>query len=311
MSDFKHHRDHIREIYRIPDAWRDLGLPGEPAPSCRSPWRKDRSPSFSVYDEGRKFKDHGTGEQGELYEFVKLSLDSNFKDAAKFIEDRTGTGPTIESPRPRPKPRPKAPPPEPLKLSEAEEEKVHRARLALTNAFWNEEPIVDEILESLGLDHETLRYASWGSSGLGLATPSPGRDKYWLCYRYPQGLKWRNPDPEAKAKGQPRFKWIVGKATAPWRMEWVKPETRTIYLTESESDCLALIAAGIEADGVSVCVAAPGSGNFKGEWGALFKGKRTIICFDNDEAGRKGSLKAADALKGHAAEILTWKGGQQ
>lgn len=53
-----------------------------------------------------------------------------------------------------------------------------------------------------------LRFGSWGASGLGLA-------EGWLCYAYPQGLKWRNPDTTAK----PRFRWLVGKAVAPWRME--------------------------------------------------------------------------------------------
>jgi hypothetical protein len=181
-------------------------------------------------------------------------------------------------------------------LSDTAREKIHTARLAFSDAFWSGDEIVDRIAASLGFDRETLRLASWGSSGLGLANG-------WLCYAYPNGLKWRNPDPHAK----PRFVWLVGKATAPWRMEWVKPETRNVYVTEGESDAMAFIAAGIEDDGTAACVASPGT-SFPREWSPLFHGKRTVLCFDTDPPGRTATATVAAMLKGHAAEILTWKG---
>ena len=42
--------DYLKEVYLIHDAWEDLGLPGEPSESCRSPFRDDLNPSFSVFD---------------------------------------------------------------------------------------------------------------------------------------------------------------------------------------------------------------------------------------------------------------------
>ena len=51
----REHLEHLSEIYRITDAWRDLGFEGQPAISCRCPWREDRKPSFSVFDDGRAF----------------------------------------------------------------------------------------------------------------------------------------------------------------------------------------------------------------------------------------------------------------
>jgi DNA primase len=116
-------------------------------------------------------------------------------------------------------------------------------------------------------------------------------------------LKWRNPD----SKAEVRFVWIVGKADAPWRMDWVKSDTGTVYVTEGESDCMALIAAGLETDGTAACVASPGT-SFPREWAKLFTGKRVILCFDQDDPGRKATAKVAAILKGHAVEILTWKG---
>ena len=35
-----------------------LELPGKHARSCRSPFREDHNASFSMYDDGRKWKDH-------------------------------------------------------------------------------------------------------------------------------------------------------------------------------------------------------------------------------------------------------------
>jgi DNA primase len=80
-----------------------------------------------------------------------------------------------------------------------------------------------------------------------------------------------------------------------------------VYLTEGESDCLALIAAGLETDGTAACVASPGT-SFPRDWGKLFTGKRVVLCFDTDHAGKLATATVAAILKGHASEILSWKG---
>ncbi|WP_367875380.1 toprim domain-containing protein [Luteolibacter sp. Populi] len=152
-------------------------------------------------------------------------------------------------------------------------------------------------MEALGLPHEAFRWAAWGQSGLGWS-------RGYLCYSYATGLKWRNPDPQAK----PRFQWLTGKASSPWRSEWIKPHTSTVYLTEGESDCLALIAAGLENAENVACVAIPSAPGFAPEWAPLFKGKRVVLCFDDGPAGRDATANAAGALKSHASEVFKWKG---
>ena len=52
-------------------AWHRLNLPGEPGTSCRSPFREDRNPSFSVFDKGRAWKDHATAEGGDVVCFIE------------------------------------------------------------------------------------------------------------------------------------------------------------------------------------------------------------------------------------------------
>ncbi|MDB6138700.1 MAG: primase, partial [Verrucomicrobiaceae bacterium] len=54
----------------IPELWLRLGLPGTPGRCCRSPFRADRTPSFSIHDQGRRWKDFGTGEGGDAIDFL-------------------------------------------------------------------------------------------------------------------------------------------------------------------------------------------------------------------------------------------------
>lgn len=60
----------LKERLLIPDLWLRLGLPGQPGATCRSPFRRDRSPSFSIYEGGRRWKDHATGEGGDAIAFL-------------------------------------------------------------------------------------------------------------------------------------------------------------------------------------------------------------------------------------------------
>jgi hypothetical protein len=278
----------------------------------RCPMHDDSSPSFAVY--GARHENCGCypcGFSDDVFAVSQwLGRASSFPEAVAEVaatlglylpQDAAGRPTRAATATPRPERKPEVP----FILSNADREKIHAARLAWCDAFDNGEPIVGRIAESLGLNRETLRHAAWGESGLGLA-PGGRRESPWLSYAYPNGLKWRNPDPQ----GKPRFRWLVGKATAPWRMEWaLKPEVRTIYLTEGETDCLALIECGLEADGTAACVASPGT-SFRQAWAAMFTGKRVVLCFDSDPAGVVAAGKVAAMLKGHAASVLNWKGGR-
>ncbi|MEX1115549.1 MAG: CHC2 zinc finger domain-containing protein [Akkermansiaceae bacterium] len=276
----------------------------------RCPVHDDRTPSFAVF--GQRLETCGCypcGHTGDVFATAQwLGKAGTFPEAVRHVAAVLGVylpdGATGAATVPaKPQKRAPKPPPPPFKLSDAERERVTAARLRFCDVLHAEDPIAADIATSLGVSLETLRWASWGNSGLGLDSPA-GLGKPWLCYTYPNGLKYRNPDPN----GKPRFVWLCGRATAPWRMEWAsKPEVETVYLTEGESDALALIETGIEADGTAACVASPGT-SFSREWAPLFSGKRVVLCFDTDEPGRKATADVAAILKGHARKILTWKG---
>lgn len=84
-------------------AWNALGLPGQPGKCCKSPFRDDRKPSFSVFDNGKAWKDHATGEAGNVVDFVAAAKAISNGDACRWLIStaRTGSpGPSL-SPRPR------------------------------------------------------------------------------------------------------------------------------------------------------------------------------------------------------------------
>lgn len=91
-----------KDLLRIPGLWVRLGLKGGPPSSgvgiFRSPFRPDRHPSFSVFDDGRRFKDHGTGQHGDAVDFLRLATGLQGRDLiTRFIEMAFGS---IGSPPP-------------------------------------------------------------------------------------------------------------------------------------------------------------------------------------------------------------------
>jgi hypothetical protein len=79
-----------REKYRIPELWQALGLPGEPKSSCKSPFREDRAPSFSIFDDGRAWTDHATGEGGDVISFLCKALGVDHREARDWFGERLG-----------------------------------------------------------------------------------------------------------------------------------------------------------------------------------------------------------------------------
>jgi hypothetical protein len=82
--------DALKARYGISQAWRDLGLSGEPGKSCRSPLRPERKPSFSVYEDDRRWKDFGTGESGDVIDLVGRVQNLDTAAAIAWIEERLG-----------------------------------------------------------------------------------------------------------------------------------------------------------------------------------------------------------------------------
>ncbi len=99
--------EEIKARLDIPTVWRLLSLPGEPNKSCTSPFRQDRHPSFSVFDGGRRFRDHASGEAGMVIDFICLALDAALPEALAWAREKCG-GPLPVTARPAPALKPEA-----------------------------------------------------------------------------------------------------------------------------------------------------------------------------------------------------------
>lgn len=76
--------------YTIYDLWPLLNLPGKPKPACKSPFREERHPSFSIFDGGKAWKDHATGEGGDVIDFVRVARAWTHAEIREFFIERLG-----------------------------------------------------------------------------------------------------------------------------------------------------------------------------------------------------------------------------
>ena len=86
---------HAKDRLLILVLWVMLDLPGKPGRRCRSPFREDRNPSFSVYDGGRRWKDHATGEGGDAVDFLRRALNLSNEEACRKLIELAGVSPQI------------------------------------------------------------------------------------------------------------------------------------------------------------------------------------------------------------------------
>jgi hypothetical protein len=82
--------DEIKAQLSIPDAARLLGMNWQAGKSCVSPFRPDKHPSFSVFAEGRRFRDHANGDSGTVLDFIQKALDVPLKEAIQWAREKCG-----------------------------------------------------------------------------------------------------------------------------------------------------------------------------------------------------------------------------
>jgi hypothetical protein len=104
----------LKARYTIAQAWRDLGLSGEPAKTCRSPFPSDHKngdahPSFSVFADDTRWKNQATGEGGDVFDLVKKARACDTAAAVTWVRERLGIGreqPALGGAKPWPELRP-------------------------------------------------------------------------------------------------------------------------------------------------------------------------------------------------------------
>jgi hypothetical protein len=287
----------------IPEAWQRLGLPGQPRHSCSSPFREDRNPSFAIFDNGRKWKDHGTGERGDVINFAAAALNVKQSEATEWILDQvggfttSGHWPQVRAPAQH-KPRPPQPR-KPLQLpkldngTESEVLAIQKARKLPMKA-----PLA---LEILTLDRGLLRFGTVYDG----ATPR----RAWIITdaaernaqaRRLDGLPWEKINAKAKTLPGSRAAWPIGLADAIDREQ--------VFLVEGGPDLLA--AAWVAYDQRSRDLPEIGFACMTGAANAIpdealpaFEGKTVRIFAHHDEAGIKAARRWRDQLKGAGVAV--------
>lgn len=283
--------DRARAKLRIQELWSLLDLPGIPSRSCRSPFREDRHASFSVYDDGRRWKDFGTDEGGDALEFLAKARGLHRRAVIKEFLALSGDLPAV--PAPMRAPIAGAPRPDRHQLIREDLEKCQAAARLLAGDL----SICERIAQRRGWKPETIRNLA--------LEPSLGWHNGKLTFVYDTGMKARYDQ-----DGERRLFWMFGKPSL-WR-GWLllsKPYHRTVIITEGETDTVSMVDTGIEDDLSTAVVALPSASTITESWFDALCGRDVIIALDNDEAGAAGTRKLEKILQARANSLssLNWK----
>jgi hypothetical protein len=98
---------------------------------------------------------------------------------------------------------------------------------------------------------------------------------------------------------------LPGISNGLWGVEGITKDTKKVYITEGEWDCLAMRQLLIDADlddeleseEIAV-IAVPGAGTWQPEWNRFVEGKHVVLVYDKDDPGRKGRNRVFDMLGG-------------
>ena len=301
----------IKARLTIPEAWRLLGLPDVAGRCVPSPFRPDRQPSFSVYDDGKRWKDHATGARGDVLDFIAAALRSTTADAIRWARERLG-GIPAEMPRPsvrahkgeadgRTDRRPRKLPP--LRLAEAGELNA----LARLRGF--RVPML-EAAQAAGLLRFISAERTWGATSWAVTCPArrviearrlDGRP-------YPE-RRWTD-----QKSGEPRIlperkchAWAVTPQAKAWPVNLeAAAECGTIAFCEGGPDLIAALhLIAIESAAGTAAVAMLGAANTRLAPDALpfFRGKRVRLFPHADNAGREAVRQWARTLREAGATV--------
>lgn len=121
----KHDLEGIKRRLTIPQVAAALFPAWRPKVSCHSPFRTDKKESFSVYQNGEAYKDHATGESGDVIAFYMAGTGLPFANAVERLACMAG----LHEPKPTTTPNARLMFPNDFHVGhEAELEQVSRTR---------------------------------------------------------------------------------------------------------------------------------------------------------------------------------------
>jgi hypothetical protein len=276
----------LKARFSIPFLWNHLSLPGKPSRNCQSPFREDKNPSFSVWQDGRgnwRWKDFGTGEGGDIIDFAFKAKGCTATDAIKYLRDLRRDTAAV-SPAITTQENPITVPMNPY----------HIVDLPYSMSF-EESRRCRKACEALASSEKLLNHiASWGQweaeTIRGLALDAClGWEDGRLCYVFETGMQTRS-ELRCEKRSDREFRWAFGKPFL-WRGyplidKAMNPLVKTVFITEGQSDLIRFIDYGLEKPDLStIGVAVPGANQFPEGWTEMFRDKQVFLIPDQDAAG--------------------------
>jgi CHC2 zinc finger/Toprim-like len=294
-----------KEWLLIPALWHLLNLPGKPGRCCRSPFREDRNPSFSIYDGGRRWKDHATGEGGDVVDFLARALNLSNEDACKRLIELAGVSPKI-SHLPRREER----------QADGAKESVQLEFPPLTPYSWD---LAQRVANSRGLKITAVEFAA-----LWLKTLVFGcvcEQECWTLTdasrkcaagRRIDGRPFPTIGTLAERKSHSlagsRKSWPVGILPPGFEEPWLKQHVDKILLVEGGPDYLAACQFIAAQDMNVLPVAMLGaSQTISDDALPYFADRKVTIVAHPDEAGRAAAMRWAKQIQGAKGAVRIFK----
>ncbi len=162
----------------------------------------------------------------------------------------------------------------------------HAALPPRIREYLNKRGISDEVIDKYELGWGEFYRKSW------ITIPIKDETGNYIFFKLRE-------DPES---GKEKITYPNGSAQL-YDWETLQDKNKKLVICEGELDRLALV-----SHNVCAITSTHGAGTFKEEWGKKIGGDRKVyICFDNDDAGRKGARKAAGIVQnaGNETYLIT------
>jgi hypothetical protein len=280
-----------------------------PAISCVSPFREDRTPSFSVYDHGQQWKDHATGDHGDAVDFLVKALDLSADEAIRRFIEMAGGGYRVQPQRPK-----LAPLPKPTKEDTDDKRRKRAAWPAM------ELPTEEEKEAIAKLRRLPVEGPEWAAIDATLRVATVDGARCWIirsiCGKNAQARRLDGqPFEDGSLRLQPiKAKTLAGSiATLPVG-NYHDTRWPAVALVEGGPDVLAAYASLYRLgllDAVAVCGMLGAS--MRPPFGAVatMKGRRVRVFAHNDNAGQKAADAWARLIHNVGGTVDIWTPEQE
>lgn len=269
----------FKSKHKIDQVWKDLKLPFTPGKSCYSPFRDEGKPSFSVYADGTKFKDHGDGSNGDVISFISAAFGNDMTKTMAYItgslqnpSEHLVVSSTIKS----------------TPLSEVKSIKLPG------NIISPSEEILEQFTASRGIDIYTTKYLVWNGNLKFLNIRNE------ICYMVTDAA-FKNAeirkldkslffDSKAYPLSGVDKSWLLGSANL--------DNNKPLLFVEGCTDFITATHLNLKNGSIYNILAVLGASckNLHEDIKPLVKGRRALIVADGDKAGEVMKLNWAKLL---------------